>query len=380
MLEATDGGWVVQGRGPLDQAVTALLEKSFAHPLKARSVGTQPNAKDYGLQDGALSVILYGEDTLELDLGKVHDKRVTYVRSTSPNGIFRVPANLKEIFVRASTDWVEKTLFTTTLQSVREVNLEVLGALKWRVERQSDSARWIMDYPRGLEAGQLDVDAMVGSLVGARATVFKPKQNFEVKSQLTFRTANDELFALRMSAPDQRGGLYVQAMKGTTQGFEPLRKVAYVPRHIAIFLQPTARDLRDRVVFPVRPNEVASLVISGRPEFRAEHNNGVWAVSIDHSPISGQRHLIEGWVESVIGLKSTGFVDREAPGAFDTLSGQITLRLKNDRMIQLEVGERYGRGRYARTSDRPQRVFILSESALNGLRPRAEFFSQPQGP
>ena len=192
-----------------------------------------------------------------------------------------------------------------------------------------------------------------------------------------FTVDSGQVFALRLGPRDERGGILSQALVMVDGQFKPLRPVAYLPRHLAIFLEPTARDLRDRVVFPVRSNEVASVVISGQPELRAVHRDGRWTVTIDGVAVRGQRHLIEEWVERVVGLKSTGFVDGNTFDAFSSISGQVTLRLKNDRIITLDVGRMYGRGRYGRTSDRPQRVFVLSESTLNGLRPRMEYFTRP---
>ena len=74
------------------------------------------------------------------------------------------------LFQRPREDWVEKTYFLR-LSAVRRVTLERQGEIEWRVERPDAKAR-IMDVPRGIEAGQLDVDAMAGTLVGARALNF----------------------------------------------------------------------------------------------------------------------------------------------------------------------------------------------------------------
>ena len=178
VIHRASDGWKTDDGEPVDSAILSLLEERFAKPIRARHIRLVDTPVDYGLDDSSLRITLDGETSTTLTIGRVKDKRVTFVEAEEPRGVFRVPTNLAELFQRPREDWVEKTLFPASLTAVRRVTLERQGEIEWRVERPDAKARWIMDVPR--DRGRPTGRGCHGrDSVGARALNFPEVESFE---------------------------------------------------------------------------------------------------------------------------------------------------------------------------------------------------------
>ena len=125
-----------------------------------------------------------------------------------------------------------------------------------------------------------------------------------------------------------------------------------------------------------------ALAIAGAPVMRVSRGaSGGW--QMDSPPPAGPlpADRIEGWLMGLLELRAAGFVDRPPADAFDTLVHRVDLQLSDKRQLGLEIGSAYGNGaHHARTTDRPERVFVVGPAAMRALRPDPRVFRAPTEP
>ena len=92
-------------------------------------------------------------------------------------------------------------------------------------------------------------------------------------------------------------------------------------------------------------NEVTALSVSGTQSLALLRNDDrTWRMT---SPIQTEnviRHLVDNFVESVIGMRAPGPPQKAIDGTFDMIQKTIVIQLDSGRVVTLEIGQKYGNG------------------------------------
>lgn len=384
LLKRTADGWTADG-APIDPYALADLEAAFAAPIGSDQAAPADALDRYGLGEHALTVTLRGGRAAQtIRVGKGVDGRRTFVWPVGSERVYRLRADLRRVFDRPAVNWRERRLFARQAVEVAAMRRVVGERVEWVARRSSPEAPWTLTEPAPeggagegpvpaplaapVEAGQRELDAVANTLATANASAFVAGAGFQPLVTLHGETFDGEVFALELG-PVAEDGSRAARVAGQAA-------VVTLPRHQAVFLGATADDLRERRVFDaIEPGAVEAVAIAGEPEIRLVRDGQRWRMT---APVAqpASPMAAEGWVEALLGVKAAGFVDAAPPDAFDEVARRVALRLSGDRQVELVVGAVWqGRARYARTSDRPERVVVLGAATVEALRPAPAVFT-----
>ncbi len=103
-----------------------------------------------------------------------------------------------------------------------------------------------------------------------------------------------------------------------------------------------------------------------------------WQLNDAGTQAKMSRLIGDALVERISMLKVVSYPSHVPEEAFKQVVGQTHIRLKDDRVVSLKIGKKFGSGRYAYLSDSPKRVFVLAESSLRILNPsRTDLLNSP---
>lgn len=379
-LTRAEGGWQADG-APIDPYALADLEAAMAAPVGVDQAVAAEGLERYGVGEHALTVTLHaggGEQTMRV--GKGLDGRRTFIWPVGGEQVLRARADLRRAFDRPAAHWRERRLFAREAREVAVMRRVVGERVEWVARRAGPEASWVLTAPGAeageggvaIEAGQDELDAVANTLATARADDFVEGEGFAVVATLRAETFGGEAFALELGPVADDG-----SRPGRVAG---QAAVARLPRHLAIFLGATADDLRERRVFAVSAVEaVEEVAIGGAPPTRLVRDGQQWRMTSPTAQPASAR-AVEGWVSGLLGVKAAGFVDAPPADAFAVVAHRVALRL-GDRQVELEVGGVWqGKARFARTTDRPERVVVLGASTVEALRPAPAVFVEGAPP
>lgn len=378
-LTRGEGGWQADG-APIDRYALADLEAAMAAPVGVDQAVAAEGLERYGVGEHALTVTLHaGGAGQTVRVGKGLDGRRTFIWPVGGEQVLRARADLRRAFDRPAAHWRERRLFAREARDVAVMRRVVGERVEWVARRAGPEAPWVLTAPGveggaepgtieavPIEAGQDEIDAVANTLATARADDFVEGEGFAVVATVQAEAFGGEAFALELGPLADDG-----SRPGRVAG---QAAVARLPRHLAIFLGATADDLRERRVFAVSAVEaVDEVAIGGAPPTRLVRDGQQWRMtSPTAQPVSTR--AVEGWVSGLLGVKAAGFVDAAPAEAFAVVAHRVALRL-GDRQVELEVGGVWqGKARFARTTDRPERVVVLGASTVEALRPAAAVF------
>lgn len=362
-LRRQDDRWTVAD-GPIDPYALEALSEAFATPLGADLALAVEGARldDYGLGEHAITLRLRGDGAPSdpVRIGRVVDGRRTFVWPEGGDRIFRLRADLGQVFERPAVQWSDRRLVTVGVEDLAALRMRRGERMDWSARRAAPDQPWALDHPPGLVAGQDEVGAVAATLVTARAVGFVAPEGFAPTGALEAQTFDGRRVSIEFRPAD--GGLLARL---------PSRaRLAQIPRHQAVFLDAHAADLRERRVFGgVAIEAVQGVVIEGPDALRlARQPDGRWQMLAPQKAGPLPAAPVDAWLGAVVGLRAVGFADRVVDDAF-ARPERLHLEV-GGRQLTLEIGGPFGQGaRLARRADAPTRVMVLGASVVERLRP-----------
>jgi len=358
-LDRTPAGWRTGG-APIDAFAIETIEQTLGSGVALDPMGRFTDFGRFAISDDALLIDL--GDGARWRIGKVADGRHTFVRRPDGSVVYRARANLRRAFDRPADRWREHRLFAGRGPAqVAHLEMRRGDRVDWSAARPSTEAPWVFERPATADPGQSELHAVANTLSTAKADRFVAGDGFRPLGRLEATSFDGQCFGLELGprAPDG-GGLVRRLDDGV---------VAALPRHLLTFLDVGAADLRDRRIFTFDVAEIDG-VRTGTLDLR-RRSAGWWAEAPRRVALEpdAARLLIDGLAH----LRAAGFPPRVPDDAFARPFGRIGIRLNDARVLTLTIGARYGeRGRYVRASDRPTRVFVLSDGTVRRLIPDLE--------
>lgn len=372
-LRRVDGAWTAGG-DPIDPQGFEALRRALGAPVPADlALGAAGEAlEDYGLGEHAITVSFEGAAPEgPVRIGRVVDGRRTFVWPVGGDRIFRVRGDLARAFDRPADHWTDRRLIPIELAELGGLRVTRGAALDWAAERPGPSAPWALTHPPGQVAGQAELGAVANTLATARVDGFAPGDGFVPEQTIEATALDGRRFAVELQRAD--GGRMRARLPGR-------RRVAVLPRHLAVFLGARAADLRDRRVFEADVATLSAVAIGPPHPLRVVRgNDGRWRMAAPREAGPLPDGAVDGWLSALVGLQAVGFADRVAADAFAE-PWRIDLAV-GGRQQTLEIGAPYGNGaRLARRIARPNRVMVLAASALEVLRPDPAVLLGEQAP
>ena len=324
-----------------------------------------------GIQEASPMITLrtHSGAVIRFRLGKLVDGRHTFIQPHGGEVVYRARANLRRVFGRPLDQWRERQLFGRQYADVAMVERLQRGQTIWRAERSDATSPWRLTHPLGLDAGQREVDAVANTLATMRVERYiDSADDFEPSYAIRGKDFAGHVFGVELEAASKRG------VRMRTVGTGVFAEAA---QSRAVFLDAQVSDLRDRRLFDFSLAEVTEIVVPRTPTVHlkrlGEHS---WALVTagGETPLPPGR--VDDYVKWITTLRTGGFVDQVPADAFEQTAQAAVIRHGGDRQTTLSLGGEYGNGaRFARVSDRANRVYVLSPTALQRLATPQEFFT-----
>lgn len=357
VLERQGPSWRV-GDAPADTFAMEAVAEVLAQPLVLDPVGPATDLGRYALTDDALTIDL-GEGG-RWRLGKVVDGRHTFVRRADDTLVYRARGHLRRAFDRPAERWREHRLFPGRGPAdVARLVARRGDAVEWAAARTSPDAAWAFEVPPTDDAGQAELHAVANTLSTSKAAGYVDGEGFQPLTRLEATGFDGARFGIEIGPRAQDGS---GAVRRLSDGV-----VASLPNHLLTFLDVRASELRDRRIFSFDSSLLSAAKVG--EELRVERReDGWWAVA--PRVVALQPDAAKSYVDAVVHLRAAGFPKRVPDDAFTRPFGSIHLRVDPDHAVTVTLGAEYGKNaRYARTSERPERVFVLSGGTVARLLP-----------
>lgn len=386
-LARTGAGWrvVEPVDAPADRRAVAAVESLFAGPVRLDPAFpvTEDDLGLYGLAGEGIVVTLGSSGSARLHIGKVIDGGWTFVRPLGPAAgdrsryVYRARGDLRRLFDRGVTGWRERRLFTVEGAELARLALRAGDRLRWAVTRPESDAPWRFEVPAGLEAGQTEVGGVAHALATLKADAFPPPAEtaaFAPALTIEARTFGDERIGVELSAPRPDGSALVRRLGDGL--------VVRVSGHQIAFLDRDAEALRERRLLAVPADDLRALVVT-TPEQTlrlVRDADGAWRLEapILVNPVPPDR--MAPLLEALSDLRAAGFPRPVPPDAFEEPAARVEAHLAGDRRVTLTLGAEFRAGAlYARTSERPDRIGVISASAVRALTPTVDDLKPPPG-
>jgi hypothetical protein len=370
--------WTVNGlTAPMDPHALSKVSESLALPVSMDlEIGKPTSLSEYGLSEHAITISLKGKTTQRIRIGKVVNGRTTFIRDEGTGIVYRAQTNLRRAFDRPALAWRKRQIFDASFADVQTLRSERNRQVSWQVSRESAKAPWRFKLPVGIDAGQKEVDAVANTLVTASAQAFSDGHVLEnPRVRLIFGTVKGQ-FGLDLGSRTQTGGVEAQALEWTGSTFSPKGPILILPRHQAIFLEPSASDLRNRRVFSFTPDQITGVNVERPKKLRLTRRGVEWELESGAQRQTLSREQGDLYADRLSTLRAISIASKAPNDAFDRPFGSITIKLDGARLVTATIGQLFGSGRYVRTDDEPSRSMIVAESGLRVLMPTPSEFEQ----
>jgi hypothetical protein len=364
---------ITPGHHPVEAQAADDLRGVMASPVVMdQALGRdQMSPASLGIAEASPTVTMTtgSGEVVRFRLGKLVDGRHTFIQPHGEEVVYRARANLRRVFGRPLDQWRERQLFGREYADVAVVERLQGGRTVWRAERPDATSPWRLTHPLGLDAGQREVGAVANTLATMRVERFiEDADDFEPSYTIRGEDFAGQAFGLELEAESKSG----VRMRTVGAGV-----VAEADRSRAVFLDAQVSDLRDRRLFDFSLAEVTEIVVPRTPTVHLkrmdEHN---WALVTAGGEMPLPPGRVDDFVEWITTLRTGGFVAQVPADAFQRTAEAAVIRHGADRQTTLFLGGEYGNGaRFARVSDRANRVYVLSPTALQRLAMPPEFFT-----
>jgi len=378
-----DGTWTVNGsEAPIDPHALKKIAEAMANSVKMdMEIGRPPSLSEYGLSEHAITLSFQGASRQRIRIGKVVNDRTTFIRDEESGLVYRAQTNLRGAFDRPAQSWRKRQVFDVRFEEVRSLQSERMDQVIWQVSRADHTSPWRFEIPRGMAAGQKEIGAVANTLVTASAQEFSEAKNLAVERvRLSFTTAKQR-FGLALGKRTPNGGVQAQALQWSGSKLLPTGPVFVLPRHQAIFLEPSASDLRNRRLFRFSSDQVEGVRVLQPHPLELRRKGVQWTLMSGSETKSLRRELGDLYTERLSTLRAVSVPSKIPKDAFKTPFGTATIKLEDGRLVRARIGNGFGSGRYVQIDDDPTRVMIVSKSGIGVLLPTLSDFKQgPQPP
>jgi hypothetical protein len=360
---------------PADADVLRAIDEAFAAPVAMDQDAPLPPEERgrYGLGgEGVVVTLGHGNEPLaRFRLGKVVAGQRTFILVLDrPDRVYRARANLVRLFDRPADAWRERRLFRVGADDLARLESTRSGELRWRAVRQRGQT-WRFEVPAGAEAGDAEIGGLAHALTTLSAEAFAPPGTpFTPLLRLDAETFDGAKLGVEV-APQPDGRVLARRAGDSA--------LVRLPAHQAAFLDQGAEVLRDRRLFAFGARDVRGVAVDGDVRLvRDEDQTWRLEAPVLVNPVAPDK--VMPFLEGLAGLQTAGFPERVPEDAFANPAIRMEIRLIDDRVVTLTVGAEYLNGaRYARTSERPDRTYVLGPGVVRGLRPGADAF-RPDSP
>ncbi len=356
VLVRVGASWRIED-GPADSFAIEAVADALAQPVVLDPLSTSDDLGRYALTDDALTVDL--GDGARWHLGKVSDGRHTFARRPGETLVYRARSKLRRAFDRPAASWREHRLFVGRGPSdVARLEMHRGQTLEWAATRAEPDEAWRFEHPPTDDAGQAELHAVSNTLSTSKAERFVGGSDFRAITRLRATTFSGETFGLEMGARQGDGSATVRRLSDGV--------VARLPKHLMTFLDVRQSELRDRRVFSFDESEL--LQIRHGDLWIERRADGWWATR--PRTVALERDAAKLLTDAIVHLRAAGFPEPIPPRAFDAPFGELHLLLSEGRTLSLTFGEPWGKAaRLVRASDRPGRVFALSNGTVSRVMP-----------
>ncbi|MBV70212.1 MAG: hypothetical protein CMH52_02600 [Myxococcales bacterium] len=353
------------------QAEHLLAELMNSNVTMDMDLGPIQTLNKYGLGTHSLRLKFTGERTFIIRVGKVVNDRFTFIYDEKSKHVYRARGDLRRVFDRAQIDWRDRQLFDLDYGSILRIESRVRPKPTWSAARTSSESRWAFTNPIDLDAGQDEMAAVVNTMVQAQAAAFVDSSiGFMEERTLKITTTSGQAYALSIGKPDATGQLPVRRItylngKGQTSPW-----VAMLPKHQAIFLNPTLEDLKNKKVFGFKVQDIERVTWTGDTNFQLTKANDTWVVAWNEKRKNLDRASADSFRENFANLRALKVESIRPEQPFLKGENTVSIRLHNGETERVYIGQKYGAGQRVKTQSKPNQVMILSRPSLDILKPQ----------
>ena len=367
-----NNGWTLgSGNTEISERAHTSMADLMATPLSMdMDLGPVETLDKYGLGVHSLTVQFKGELTQTIRVGKVVNDRLTFIYDERSQHVYRARGNVRRVFDRARIDWRERQLFSIDYASVVSVASKTKLKQTWSASRPDSDSLWTFIDPEDMDASQDAIAAVVNTFVQARAASFMDgSQPFVEERTLKIITKSGQTYKLSLGKPTIAGQLPVRRITTVNGRNQTSPWIAMLPKHQAIFLNPTLDDLRNKRVFGFKEESIDRITWTGAETFQLSKRNDSWIVDWDKKQKTLDRAAADSYRENFANLRALKIQLIRPENPFMKSSFTLSVYLKNGTEERVYIGQKYGAGRRIQTHSKPNQVMILSKASMDILVP-----------
>jgi hypothetical protein len=376
-LQLKNGRWTQEpGARPLAATVEKLLNKTFEKTIESDQMVSletiEPRVFSVSSSAPLITIEKNGEALSQFRVGKRIDERRTFIRVADQNRVFRVKADLRQVFDRRPLDWRKRRIFGRQPDDLASITSQGGDGRRWTIMRQDPHAPWTMPAQPAMPVAQQAANAVANTLTTLQVAAFYDGRTLQDDGiTLRAKTFDGQELSLALERPTENGD-----RRGQANGKGP---VVLIPRHQAIFLTPNMDELRNRKLFDFTASEIVEVVYSGPPRIHLRRDAGEkWVMVAPESrgPLSDL--IMDKALAILSSLQTVGFPRPPEKNPMEVPFCETSAKLVDGREVVVTVGAPYGTkgARYAESTVRTGELYVLPAAVIEGLRPRPDDFGR----